>query len=80
MILKIQIQIFGTHSQKIPGCLNINIFCENRHEASFYKKEQTQKNKFEIWILKTTILDPWKSAFFVFEEKPQGKIFLGGFS
>ena len=40
------------------GGLNINIFCENRHEASFYIKELTQKNKFEILVLKTTILDP----------------------
>ena len=30
------------HFQKIPRGLNINIFCENRHEASFYIKEQTQ--------------------------------------
>ena len=25
-----------------------NIFCENWHEASFYIKEQKQKNKFKI--------------------------------
>ena len=29
-----------------------------------------QKNKFEIWVLKTTILEPLKSVFWVFEEKP----------
>ena len=63
MIFEAQIQIFGAparqsfYFQKIPGGLNINIFCENRHEASIYIKEQTQKNKFEIWVLKTTILD-----------------------
>ena len=34
---------------KIPGAPNINIFCENWHEA-FYIKEQTQENKFEIWV------------------------------
>ena len=28
------------------------------------------ENKFEIWVLKTTILDPQKSPFLVFEEKP----------
>ena len=39
----------------------------------FYIKEQTQKNKFEILFLKTTILDPRKSAFLVFEEKPTKK-------
>ena len=59
MILEVQIQNFGAcrtpahelqsfHFQKIPGGVNINIFCENGHEASFYIKEQTQKNKFEI--------------------------------
>ena len=45
-------------------------FCENWHEASFLHKN-TQKNKFEIWVLKTTTLDPRKSAFWVFEEKQQ---------
>ena len=32
-------------------------------------KEQTQKYKFEIWLLKSTILDPKKSAILVSEEK-----------
>ena len=45
------------HFQKIPGGQNINIFCENWHETSFYIKEQTQK-KCEILLLKATILDP----------------------
>ena len=49
----------------------MKLFCENWHGASFYIKEQTQKYKFEIWLLKSTILDPQKSAFLVFEEKPQ---------
>ena len=54
MILEVQIQIFGARaaklsfSLKIPGGLNFNIFCENRHEALLHKKKQTQKNKFEI--------------------------------
>ena len=51
-------------------------FCENRHYASFYIKEQSQKNKFKIWVLKTTILDPRKSAFWVFKEKNPKKCFL----
>ena len=34
-----------------------------------------QKNKFEIWVLKTTILDPRKRAFLVFEEKPPKNVF-----
>ena len=55
-------------------------FCENWHKASFYIKEQTQKNKFEIWVLKTTILDPQKSAFLFFEEKPTQKICSSCFS
>ena len=65
MILEVLIQIFGTLGtlKKFQGCLNINIDCENRHEASFYIKEQTQKNKFEIWVSKTTILDPKKARF-----------------
>ena len=46
---------------KIPGGPNINNFCETWHEASFYIKEQMQKNKFEILVLKTTILDPQKA-------------------
>ena len=84
MILEVQILIFGApahvrqsfHFQKIPWGLNINIFCENRHEAFFYIKKQTQKYKFEIRVLKTTILDPRNSAFLVFEEKPPQKNFL----
>ena len=51
-------------------------FCEKRHEAFFYKKEQTQKNKFEIWVLKTNILELRKSMFLVFEENPPKKFSL----
>ena len=54
-------------------------FCEKWHEASFYIEEQTQKNKFEIWVSKTTKLDPQKSAFFVLEEKPPQKNFSSCF-
>ena len=35
-----------------------------------------EKYKCEIWLLKSTILDPQKSAFLVFEENPPKKIFL----
>ena len=38
-----------------------------------------QKYKFEIRVLKTTILDPQKSVFLVFEEKPAQKIFSSCF-
>ena len=49
MILEVQTQTFSTpaherqsfHFQKILGGQNINIFCENGPEASFYTKEQT---------------------------------------
>ena len=82
MILEVQFQNFGAHAhqsyyfQKIPGGPNINIFCENWHGASFYIKEHMQKYKFEIWLLKSTILDPRKSEFLVFEENPPKKMFL----
>ena len=40
-------------------------------------KEQTQKYKFEIWLLKSTILDPQTSAFLVIKENPPKKfVFL----
>ena len=61
------------HFQKVPGGPNINIFCENWQGASFYIKGQTQKCKFEIWLLKSTILDPWRSEFLVSEENPPQK-------
>ena len=56
---------------------NINIFLMKiGKEFPFTLKEQTQKYKFEIWILKSTILDPRKSAFLVFEENPQQNLFF----
>ena len=56
MILEVQIQIFGARaaklsfSLKIPGGLNFNIFCENRHEALLHKKNKRRKtnSKFEF--------------------------------
>ena len=56
---------YNFHFQKIPGGLNINAV----HEASFYIKEQTQKN----WYLSFknySFPPPLKSAFLVFEENP----------
>ena len=35
-----------------------------------------QKNKFKIWVLKTTNLDTQESLFLVFEEKPPNKFWL----
>ena len=51
-------------------------FDENWHVASFYIKKQTQKYKFEILLLKSTILAPRKSAFLVFGENPPQKFVL----
>ena len=61
MILEVKIKNFRTrargapehgpqsfHFQKIQGAQILIFFCENWHDASFYIKEQTQKNKFEI--------------------------------
>ena len=47
----------------MPGVLNINIFYENRHDAFFYIKEKTLKNKFEIGVLKTRFWTPEKKVF-----------------
>ena len=68
MILEVQIQNFGTltyqsfHFQKIPGGLNINIFCENWHKASFYIKAQVQifVVVVEMLVLKTILFYPRK--------------------
>ena len=71
MILEVQIQIFGAwagapwqsfHFQKIPGGLNFNIFCENRHEASFYIKELTQEKKSKFEFLKLPFWTPEKAV------------------
>ena len=66
------------HFEKIPGGPNIDIIlCENWHAAFIYIREQTQKNKFDIWVLKITILDPRKSGFYVFEKNtPQNVFFM----
>ena len=45
-------------------------FCESWHEASFYFKKQMHKYKLKILVFITTFLDPPKSAFLVFKEKP----------
>ena len=49
---------------KNPGGLNINIFCENWHQASFYN-----------FLSFKNIFLPSKSGFLVFEEKPCKKLF-----
>ena len=38
--------------------------------------EQTQKYKFEIWLFKSTILDPRKKALLVFAENPPKNVFF----
>ena len=42
--------------KKLQRAQILIFFDENWHAASFYIKEQTQKYKCEIWLLKTTIL------------------------
>ena len=79
MIIGVQFQNFGvcagaraskfSFSKKSRGAQILIFGCKNWHGASFYIKKQTQKYKFEIWLLKSTILDQRKSAFLVFEEK-----------
>ena len=87
MILEGQIQIFqrsGTRRhtcvkvfifKKFQGAQMLVFFDENWHVASFYIKKQTQKYKFEILLLKSTILNPPKSVFLVFEENPTKFLF-----
>ena len=88
MIIEVQIQNFGArraqvhagqsfHFQKIPGAQILIFFCENWHEASFYIKEQRQKNKFEIWLLKTTILDRQKVRFWFLKKTPPKNLSSG---
>ena len=62
--------------KKFQGAQILIFFDENWNGASFYINEQTQKYKYEIWLLKSTILDPQKSAFWVFEENPHKQFFL----
>ena len=81
IILEVQIQNFGARGAHWRTCVKVFIFkkfqgaqillffCENWHEASFYNKEQTQKYKFKIWVLKLFYFYPRKRAFLVFEEK-----------
>ena len=59
------------HFQKNSRGPNINIFDENLREASFYSKEQTQKFKFEILLLKSTIFDPKKVHWFLKKTPPK---------
>ena len=61
--------------KKFQGAQILILFGEYWHEASFYIKKQTQKYKFEIWLFKSTILDPRKSAFWGFKENPKKKFF-----
>ena len=70
--MRVKIFIF----KKLQGAQILIFFDENSRGASFYIKEQTQKYKFEIRLLKRTILDPQKSALLVFEENPPKNLFL----
>ena len=52
------------HFQKIPQGLNINIFCENLHEASFYIKKQVH-----IFFSFKNLFLPLKKRIFGFLKK-----------
>ena len=56
--------------------LKIYFFGENRHEASFYIKEQTKKKKIRNLTFKTTNLDPEKVRFWYLQKKKKKKNFL----
>ena len=76
MVLEVQIQI--KHAKvfifkKFQGAQILIFLDENWQGASFYVKEQTQKYKFESCLQISTILDPQKSAFLVFDENPPPK-------
>ena len=90
IILEVQIKIFCTHAakfsfSKIPVDLNINIFCENGHEAFFNIKEQMQKNKFKIQnnmcasvVFKAKTKEKFEEIFFSrFFYKTHNRDFLG---
>ena len=79
--VEVQIQIFGAHakfsfSKVFQGAQILIFFDENWQGASLYIKEQTQKYKFEIWILKSTILDPRKLGFWFLKKTPPKKFSL----
>ena len=89
MILEVQIQNLGVralgapvntrqsfHFWKIPGGLNINIFCENWYEASSYNKKQTQKYEFKFEFQNYFIFTPEKAHFWFLKKNTQKKCFL----
>ena len=52
--MRVKVYIFN----KFQGAQILLFFCENWHKACFYIKKHTQKYIFEIWLLKSNILDP----------------------
>ena len=78
MILVVQIQIFGARTAKFSfskisrGTNYQYLFVTIGIQLPFTLKNKHRK-KFEIWVSKTTILDPQKSVFLVFEENPPNK-------
>ena len=85
MILEVHFQNFGTRSHMLHRCTYVKVFifkkfqgaqiliffCENWQGASFYIKEQSQKYKFEIWIL-----NPRKVHFWFMKKTPPKYVFL----
>ena len=88
MILEVQIQIFYYFQcarvkvfifKKFQGAQIWIFFDKNWHAAFLYIRKQTQKYKFEVWLLKSTMLDPPKKALLAFEENPPKKNFSSCF-
>ena len=77
MTLEVQIQIFSVracqsfHLQKFQGAQILIFVDQHWHIASFYIKEQTQKYKFEIWLLKVPFWTPQKVHFWFLKKIPE---------
>ena len=77
MTLEVQIQIFSVracqsfHLQKFQGAQILIFVDQHWHIASFYIKEQTQKYKFEIWLLKVPFWTPKKVHFWFLKKIPE---------
>ena len=56
--MRVNVFIFN----KFQGAQILLFFCENWHVASFYNEEQTQKYKFEIWLLKSNIFSIFENT------------------
>ena len=74
LAVRIKVFIF----KKFQGAQLLKFIGENWHAASLYNKEQTQKYKFEIWLLKKYHFGPppKKVCFWLLKKTRQKKCFL----